>query len=246
LLVEANTLFEDDFLGRVLFRDVVRVLFAFGETSERLTHKAMLVFQVAAGDFLAFRVGGKPAFAATQEFLDFIFANPIVLFVVEDRKQDVKMLKSVSQALLCGERDGPIETLAPLGKFVVEGMATSCDCVTEWLEQAMEEPFAAATRKNRDANFERKFRVGKFLFRFAAAAECGAKGAREGHARERRRNVRAVVDVLVEQAAFAGGSTGLANQLDGINFDQECGGAAVFSGFWVEDVRFAKRERDRV
>jgi hypothetical protein len=56
-------------------------------------------------------------------------------------------------------------------------MAICGDGVTEGIKQAMKKSFTAAAGENGDANFEREFNVGEVLFRFAAAAECGAKRA---------------------------------------------------------------------
>jgi hypothetical protein len=52
----------------------------------------VLVFEISSSDFFTLRMRGKPAFPATKELFDFIFADPIVFFVIEDGQQDVEML----------------------------------------------------------------------------------------------------------------------------------------------------------
>ena len=55
------------------------------------------MFQVAASDFVALGVRCEPAFALAQEFFDFVFADPIVFVVVEDREKNIEVLQDVLQ-----------------------------------------------------------------------------------------------------------------------------------------------------
>ena len=89
-MIEADFLFEDAFFGGVLLRGSVGIsAFVFDQARLRFTHQVALVLKVAANDFFARRMRREPAFAAKEELVDFIFANPIVLVVVEDGQQDV-------------------------------------------------------------------------------------------------------------------------------------------------------------
>ena len=51
---------------------------------------------------------------------------------------------------------------------------------------------------------------------------------------------------MIEETAFAGGSAWFADEVDGIDFDQERSRATRVGGFWVEDVSFAERKGDGV
>jgi len=108
----------------------------------------------------------------------------------------------------------------------------------------MEKSLSAAAGENSDADFQGDFRVGQFLFRLAAASECSAKGAGKRDAGERRRNIGAIIYILIEQAAFAGRAAGFANQFYGINLKEQSCGTSGFGGFGVEDVGLAEGERD--
>lgn len=171
LLIEANALFQGDFFGGALFRDFVGILILFREARQGFAREAMLVLQITTGDFLTLGMRGKPASAATEKLFDFVLANPIVFVVVEDGKQDVEMLQDVLQALLCGESNAPIAAFAPFGKFFVERMPVRGDRVAEGFEEAVKKGFAAAARKNGDADLERELGIGEMLFCFTAAAQ---------------------------------------------------------------------------
>ncbi len=160
LLIQADAIFEDDLFGGVLFGDFVGVFFPFGKASERFAHEAMLVFQVAASDFVALGMVGKPAFAAAQELLDFVLADPIVFFIIKNRQQDVEMLQDILQTLFRHESDSPITAFTPLRKFFIQRMTIRGYCVTERLKQAMKKGFSSATGEDRDADFQRDFRIG--------------------------------------------------------------------------------------
>src|SRR5260370_28572837 len=114
------------------------------------------------------------------------------------------------------------------------------ELVAERLEQSPEKRFSAAAWNHRHTDFQRKFRIGEFLPILAAAAEGGSKRTGESDARERRGNIRAIVDVLVEKTAFAGRAAGFADKFDRIDFDQECGSAAILCYFGIEDMRLAE------
>ena len=121
-------------------------------------------------------------------------------------------------------------------------MAIRGDHIAQGFEQPVKKCFSAAAGKNSDANFQWEFHVGEFLFRFAAAPESSAKDAGERDAREGGRDVRTIVDVLVEKTPFAGRAAGFSNEFDGIDFEQKSCSAACLCGFGIKDVRLAKRE----
>jgi hypothetical protein len=188
----------------------------------------------------------EPATAAAEEFLDFIFANPVVFLVVEDGKQDVEVLQDILEPFVCGQCDAPIAAVAPLRKFLIERLTYCRDSIAEWFEEAAKKRFTTAARQSGDANLERKSGVGECLARFAPAAKGRAESPGESHAGERGRDVRAVVDVLIEKAAIARWPARLANKLDGIHFQQKRGGATTLGGFRIENVSLTERERDGV
>ena len=77
----------------------------------------------------------------------------------------------------------------------------------------------------------------------AAPAEGGAEDLGDRDAQERRRDVRAVVDVLVEQPPEAAAA---ADQADRVDVQQQGGGAAVVGRLGVEDVGLAERQVERL
>jgi hypothetical protein len=179
----------------------------------------MLVFQITARDFFALRMCGEPAFSTAEEFFDFVLADPIVFFVVEHGQQDIEMLEEILQALLRCKSDTPIAALAPLRELLIESMPIGGEFVAKRLEQSAEKCLPAPAWDDRDADFQRKFRVRELLPTLAPTAKGSSKRTGEGHACERGGDIRPIVDVLVEKSAFAGRAAGFADESDGIYFD---------------------------
>jgi hypothetical protein len=123
-------------------------------------------------------------------------------------------------------------------------MTIGGEFVAERFEQSPEKHFSAPAWNHRHTDFQRKLRIGEFLPILAAAAEGGSKRTGESDARERRGNIRAIVDVLVEKAAFAGRAAGFADEFDRIDFDQESGSAAILCYYGIEDIRVAEGKSD--
>jgi hypothetical protein len=198
------------------------------------------MFEIAARDLFAVRMRSKPAGAFTKKFFDFVFTNPVVLFVVENGEKNVKMLQNVAKFLFRGERNAPVAAFSPFGKVLIKSEPCGRDCVAERLKEAAQKIFAAAAGYDGNVDLQGKLSFSKLLAIFATASKCSAEGTRQSDTRKRRGSVRAIVDVLIEESTFTRWAAGFANEFDGIDFDKKCGSAALFSGFRIENVSFAK------
>ncbi len=58
----------------------------------------MLPLEITRDDEVALWMGGKPAFATLEELFNLVLADPVVLFVVENRDQDIEVSKEILQA----------------------------------------------------------------------------------------------------------------------------------------------------
>jgi hypothetical protein len=212
-----------------------------GEAGEGEAGEAGAVLEVAGGDGLAFGVVGEPAVAEAQELVDLLVADEVVLVVVEDGQEDVEVGEELAQGAGAGELDGPVGGHAPGGVVVVEGEALGGDGVTERLEEAAQEWFAAATGDAGQAGDERERELGELGALLADAGEGAAQDLGDGDAEERGGDVGAVVDVLREEAVGLV-ARAPADQADRVDLEEEGGGAGVVAELGVEDVRAAEGE----
>ena len=103
---------------------------------------------------------------------------------------------------------------------------------------------AAAAAQRRHVDAERDAAVGELGLGVAAAGQRGPEGLLEGHREHAGGRVRAVVDVLGELAAARFGLA--ADQGDGIDLEQQRGGAAPGRRLGIEDVRRTRRGVERL
>jgi len=89
--------------------------------------QSLLVLQVSIGDQLALGMLAKPALTMSEELFHFRITNPIVLIVVKDRDQHIKMRQQITQPKGAFEPNGVVVgTLTPLREFLVERMSCRC------------------------------------------------------------------------------------------------------------------------
>ena len=83
-------------LGHLVGIDRVFVL----QPGHGLSGQMAVMAEVAVGDEVPIRVGGSHSPPAPEQFFHFLGADPVVLVVVEDGKQDVEVLEQVLDLLL--------------------------------------------------------------------------------------------------------------------------------------------------
>ena len=211
-----------------------------GETGEDVARQPALVAQVAAGDHLPLGVRGEPAAADAQELLHLGVAHPVVLVVVEHRDQHVEVGQQVAQGTGGAQADREVRAHPPLRKLGVERMGLGRDRVAERLEEAAQHPLAAAAGERRQADVEGERLPHQLRARLAAPGAGGVEDPRDRHRQERRGDVRAVGDVLVERRS------GTAHQPHGIDVEEKRYRAGALRRLGVEHVRLPEREVERL
>ena len=80
----------------LLFGIGIEFFFA-DEPGQSFRGKALLKTQIALNDQFSLGMRLQPALASFQEFLDFILSDPVMLFGVEHRDEDIKVREQVLQ-----------------------------------------------------------------------------------------------------------------------------------------------------
>lgn len=124
------------------------------ESGEGLPVEAGPELQVAAGDLFLLRAVGRPARSLRQQFLHFVGDDEVMLLIVEDRDQGVRVRQQFRERRFPGDRHGEVRTLDPLGKALVDRMVDRFDRVAERLEDGAEEPLAASDRQHVESGFQ--------------------------------------------------------------------------------------------
>ncbi len=148
LLVQAHGALETLLLLFVLRLGIrLRVLLGH-EPGERLLGQIALMLEVAAGDLLPLRVRGQPAFPPGQQLVQLLLPDPVVLVVVEHRKQHVEVGEQVAEP--AGPRQPHLEVgaLPPLREVFVERQAPRLDGVSRGVRRGGAE---RAPRRGRGA-----------------------------------------------------------------------------------------------
>jgi hypothetical protein len=91
----------------------------------------------------------------TQQLIDLVFSNPVVLVSVEHRDQNIKVREQVLQGNVFGNLDGVVGTFTPLWKLLIEWMMFGADFVSERLEQSAQKLLSATARENGDSGSQR-------------------------------------------------------------------------------------------
>jgi hypothetical protein len=98
----------------------------------------------------------------------------------------------------------------------------------------------------RRPHLERQRAVGQFRALLAPARQRCPEESRDRHCEEGRRDVRSVVDVLLERATLAGGAGPAADEADRIHVEEERHRAAVLLRLRVEDMCLPERQVERL
>jgi len=216
------------------------------EPRQGVVGQAAPMLQVARGDERALRVRGEPALAVAHQLRDLVVADPVVLVVVQHRDEHVEVREQVAQARRGAQRERIVGALAPVRKKRVERMGRDVDGVAQGLEQPAQQPRAIATGHGRQRGLERDRRLGQLRAVFAAAAQGRAEHVGDGDAEERRGDVRAVVDVLLQREPAPLLPASFAHQSDWIDVEEQGGRAALGVRLGVEDVRLPERRLERL
>ncbi len=89
-------------------------------------------------------MSGKPALAALQKLLDLVVGYPVVLFIVQDRNQYVKVCEQILQPNGACDRQGDIGRRAPFRKLIVKLRSLHLDGIAQRLEQPLDQVITAA------------------------------------------------------------------------------------------------------
>ncbi len=242
LLIEAEGLFQN-LLG-FLFRPVVFFGFCgflfLNEAGQRQSVETRLELQVTPGDLFLLGVVGKPAFALGKQFLHFVVANPVMLPVVENGNQDVKVRQQVSQSGRFPNGHRKVRAVSPLRKPLVQRGMDAFDFVSEWLENVTEKTLATTHRQHVDPGRKRYRCCRQFGPVFTATLERRAEYLANRHAHEGRGGVGPVVDVLRQQEALVGMSA--TDQAHRVHVEQQAGRTPLGTDFRVIDVDLAEAQ----
>ena len=114
------------------------------QPGDGLAAETGLMLQITTGDLLTLGVVGQPAASFRQQLLELGVADEVVLGIVENGYEDVKMRQQVRQRCQLPDCHPEVRAFAPLGKPVVERMPQHFDLIAEGFENAPQEALAPA------------------------------------------------------------------------------------------------------
>ena len=112
------------------------VIVKLNETSRRIGDHRSLMRKVSASNQLALRMLSKPSLASPNQLANFIVAHPIMLGVVENRQEHVKLVESICETNLSGQCEIRIARFAPRRESFVQWNRSRGHFPSERLEQA--------------------------------------------------------------------------------------------------------------
>src|SRR5262249_10625748 len=133
----------------------------------------------ARDNHVARRMLVQPALAMTQQLLDLIVSNPVVLLVVQYRDQYVQVRQQLAQSPRRSQRDSEQPARPESGHALVEFVAGRLDLVAERLEQRAKKSVAATAGDRCDSRFEWQRRRRQIRFPLAPSAQGGVEPAGE-------------------------------------------------------------------
>jgi len=125
-------------------------------------------------------------------------------------------------------------------------MGRDVDGVAQGLEQPAQQLRAVAAGYGRQRGLEWDRRLGQLGAVFAAAAQGRPEYVGDGDAEERRGDVRAVIDVLLQREPAPLLPASLAHQPDRIDVEEQGDRAALGGRLGVEDMRLPERRLERL
>jgi hypothetical protein len=152
-----------------------------------------------------------------------------VLIVVEHRHKDIEVLEQLL------ETADPFEGDRVAGSAVLWAVTFDRDGKCERLEYAPDKGLAASAANNIEPGFKGDWGGGELGPFAARAIEGGSEQPGNCDAEKRRGDVRPVVDVVIATQRVA-----VADEPDGIDLQQEVGGAAAFRHLGIKDMSAAE------
>ncbi len=171
-----------------------------------------------------------------HQFVDLVVPDPVMLLIVEHGDQHVQMPEQILQPPVAVERDGEVGAVSPLRKARVQRVPLGPDGVAEWFKEAVQESFTAPARQHGQARLQRKRRRRQLGSVLAAARQGGAEDLADSHAQERRRDVRAVVDVRFEGLPRCLGTLARTAEADRVDVQEQRRGATGLCRLRIVDV----------
>ena len=126
-------------------------------------------------------------------------------------------------------------------KAEIAQLLLGVNVVPERLEQAAQQPLAAAAGKNGEPGDQRQGPFDHVWLVLTPTREGRSEDSRDRDAHERGCDVGSVVDVRIERSLAV---TPAAHEPDRIDIEQERGGAPFDRRFRIEDLRLAERQLD--
>ena len=217
-----------------------------GQPGHRLPRERDPVRQVPAGDQVAVGVRGQPALARSQQLVDLVAADPVVLGVVEHGQADVEVVDRVGEALRAGEPELDVPGVAPVGERLVEGHRTRLDRPPQRGEEPLGHGGAAPAGQRGQPDLQRQRdpdQVRPFLARAAAGA---GEDLAERDREQAGRGIGTVVDVLTEAEPLRRRSPRAADEGDRVDLEQQRHRAPLVARLGVEHVHPACGHVDRL
>ena len=152
-----------------------------------------------------------------------------MLVGIEHRDQHIEMRQGVGEPQGAGDGQRHIAG----GRAGRRRQRCGRDLPAERREQPLHQLGATLRRQRADGDFERNGAVGERLALARGARHGGAKHPVERHAEQRRRGIRTIVDILVEQAL---GLAAPPHQLDRVDLEQQHRLAALGAGFRKQHI----------
>ena len=219
-------------LGRSVFSGLDGCV--VGEPYQRLVDEALAVFEIAARDELALRMCLQPTCPPRDQLVYLVVPDPVVLAVVEGGNEYVEVGEQLGQPLLAGQGDVAVSAARSVCVWRIDR-----DFIAEGLEQFVHQRFAFAP-EGRELGGKRKGLPDQFRPLGATAAECAPEDPGNGHTEKGRADVRPIVDVVRQHRAAT------AHQGDGVDVEQERGGAAFLGRLRIEHVRLAEGQLEHL
>jgi hypothetical protein len=236
LLVETDASLDSLLFGLLNLLVFVEVRFLFlDEPIQGLTCERSPVLEIAASDLFTLRVCREPPLAVAQQFLDLVFADPVVLRVVEHGDEDIKVGQQIAQPATLAKRDAEVGALAPVREPGVERMGFRIDFVAQRFEECSEKELTTSRGKGGDVRLQGQWRVDEVRSLLGTTPECRSIYPRDRDAKERRRRIGAVVDVLVERAGSSP-----PDEAHGIDVEEQGSRAPAGRSLRIEHVSFPK------
>lgn len=95
LIVEAQRPFESVFPGVQTLIPLIRIVRAISQPGQSVPSQGTEA-EVSPGDQRSFRVSGEPVATASEQLVDLVLADPVVLLPVEHRQQHVQVGERIS------------------------------------------------------------------------------------------------------------------------------------------------------